>query len=125
MFAGLNEVWADQQLVKLLMSMPLPAMQLLLSVDQLQVDSDTVFYTVSAVYQGDEDLEGGGAPSPKDAAVSALSGVIHYPWLSTCCLSVLVLSTTCLPLVSAYKSQLQQLLSLQLLGMHGIVNRVH
>lgn len=76
-FGDLQAVWRDEKLKTMLLQLPCPAMQLLLSSDQLQVPSeDIVLYTAQeyVVQQRKEPVRG--------AARSALAGLVRAPHLS-------------------------------------------
>jgi hypothetical protein len=108
-FADLQAVWSDAQLQQLLLGLPLPAMQLLLSSDQLRVPSeDTVLYTAKQYVKAQTDDDS------KAAARAALAPLVRAPQLS-----MFVLSCAALPadsgkgLLGAYVQQLRDLLSLK------------
>lgn len=74
--------WADRQLQELLLALPLPALQLLLSSDRLRVASeDTVLYTASKYVAAQQ--EGG----KRIAAQAALAPLVRAPHLSGFCLA--------------------------------------
>jgi hypothetical protein len=105
----LQAVWSDKQLQQLLMGLPLPAMQLLLSADQLRVPSqDTVLYTAKQYVEAQPDDDS------KAAAEAALAPLVRAPQLS-----MFALSCAALPadsgkgLLGAYVQQLKGLLSLK------------
>jgi hypothetical protein len=81
-------VWADEQLQELLLDLPLPAMQLLLSSDQLRVAAeDTVLYTAtrfSSLY--------GGSASGRSAARAALAPLVRELHMSVFALSTCTVS---------------------------------
>lgn len=67
-FGDLQAVWRHKQLEKLLLKLPLPAMQLLLSSDELQVPSeDVVMYTAQRYATAQEHNFGGYSSSDEDA----------------------------------------------------------
>lgn len=77
----LEEVWQedDQQQQQVLLSLPLPAMQLLLSSSALQVASeDTVLYTAQAYMDAQPSVQ------QQQAAQQALAGLVRCPHLSSC-----------------------------------------
>jgi hypothetical protein len=111
---NLESVWADEQLKKLLLQLPLQEMQLLLSADQLCVASeDTVLYMAEKLIAA---LRG---PS-KPAAKAALAQLVRAPQLSQFALSCAVLSSSSRQqLLGEFEVQLKNLLSLKLAGAAG------
>jgi hypothetical protein len=113
----LEAAWADAELQQMLLALPLPALQLLLSSDQLQVASeDTVLYTA----QRHVDSRGAGlgrqaAAASKAAAKAALASLVRVPQLSSLALWCAVRSadTSNKGLLSGYAEQLKQLQMLQ------------
>jgi hypothetical protein len=106
---NLEAVWRDEELQKVLLLLPLPAMQLLLSSDDLRVASeDTVLYTASkfaaeAVF------------SRRAAATAALAKLVRAPHLSGTVLSgQLLSSSSSTMLLAGYSSQLRKLASYKL-----------
>jgi hypothetical protein len=103
----LQAAWSDNQLQRLLQDLPLPAMLLLLSSDQLRVPSeDTVLYTArqyALVTSHQYDA----------AAKAALAEVVRAPQLSTFALSCACYRPIDCDLLSEYKHQLRSLLSLK------------
>uniref|UniRef100_A0A383VPG8 BACK domain-containing protein n=1 Tax=Tetradesmus obliquus TaxID=3088 RepID=A0A383VPG8_TETOB len=74
----LQAVWSDAQRQALLLQLPLPAMQLLLSSDQLRVPSeDTVLYTAKQYVQAQA-----GDAAKAAAAKAALAQLVCAPQLS-------------------------------------------
>jgi hypothetical protein len=107
----LQAVWSDKQLKELLLGLPLPAMQLLLSSDQLRVPSeDTVLYTADVYMSAKCDDAG-------QAAKAALAQLVRAPQLS-----LLALRCAALPadsdqqLLGAYAQELRDLLALRQLA---------
>jgi hypothetical protein len=115
--SDIEAVWADAELQQMLLDLPLPALQLLLSSDQLQVASeDTVLYTAQ---QHVERLGAGRgmrrAAALKAAATAALAPLVRVPQLSSLvlCCAVRAADTSKRGLVSGYTQQLKRLQSLQ------------
>jgi hypothetical protein len=106
---NLEAVWRDEQLQELLLQLPLPAMQLLLSSDDLRVASeDTVLYTASR-YAAEVGLSG------KAAATGALAKLVRAPHLSGGMLAGQALSSSSSNmLLAGYSEQLKQLASYKL-----------
>jgi hypothetical protein len=109
----LEAVWADKQLRKLLLGLPLPAMQLLLSADQLRVAAeDTVLYTASR-YKSTHRY-------PASVIRAALAPTVRAPHLS-----VFALSCYTVPPISSrmllgqYGAQLPSLLCLKHIARPG------
>lgn len=118
-FGRLNDVWADKKQKDLLLQLPVAGMQLLLSADQLQVDSeDTVLYTAVQYVKAQRHDE------KVAAAKRDLPALIRCHYLSKCCLSAVALSTGLSHILHSYKGQLQQLLALRLLSPYRIIRRV-
>jgi hypothetical protein len=106
----LEAVWRDEQLQQLLLDLPLPALQLLLSSDQLRVASeDTVLYTASQ-YRASHVWD------KAAAAVAALAPTVRVPHLSRFALSGQVFCTDSNLLLSSYSKQLKQLASYKLIA---------
>jgi hypothetical protein len=105
----LQAVWSDAQLQELLLGLPLPAMQLLLSSDQLQVPSeDTVLYTAKQY------LKAQTKDSSTAAAKASLARLVRAPQLSRFALSCAALpANSGEGLLGAYVQQLRELLSLK------------
>lgn len=111
----LEAVWRDQQLQALLLQLPLPAVQLLLSCDQLRVASeDTVLYTATqyvAVL----------AKVVRLAGKAALAQLVRAPHLSRAALAGQALSSNPVLLLSCYSKQLRSLVSYKLVTSGGAV----
>jgi hypothetical protein len=107
----LEEVWADRQLKALMLELPLPAMQLLLSSDQLCVASeDTVLYTAQQYVTTNRKKKS----VPYDVLRGALAPLVRAPHLSLFPLScVAVPPNSRSLLMGAYHQQLQSLLCLK------------
>jgi hypothetical protein len=108
----LEAVWADMQLKPLLLGLPLPAMQLLLSSRRLRVASeDTVLCTAQ------QNMRRQKRPQLKAAAKAALAQLVRAPHLSMFTLSLAALTDAgSNMLLSEYSSQLKSLLSTQLVA---------
>lgn len=105
-FGDLQIVWRDEFLTDMLLQLPCPAMQLLLSSDDLRVPSeDIVLYTAQQYVNTQKPA------AVKTAAKSALSTVIRAPHLSSTMLHYVALahSSTKL-LLGGYLTQITQLL---------------
>jgi hypothetical protein len=112
----LEAAWADSQLQKLLLQLPLPAMELLLSSDQLQVAAeDTVLYTAGAYVAAQQ------AQDQRDAAKAALAATVRAPHLSGSCLAAQAFSKVAGQLMSHYNEQLKLLASHKLATRGGAV----
>jgi hypothetical protein len=105
----LEAVWEDEQLKQILQDLPLPALQLLLSSDELHVaNEDTVLYTATQYMLNKADCEARGA------AQAALAPLVRCPQLSRFALMWTTLAGDSSQLLLAeYESQLRQLLSLR------------
>jgi hypothetical protein len=103
----LEAVWEDKQLQQLLLALPLPALQLLLSSDQLRVTSeDTVLYTASKLV----------AAAPHESTPmfrEALAPLVRAPHLSGTMLSVQALSSNSHMLLGSY-STLKRLITVRI-----------
>jgi hypothetical protein len=108
-FGDLEAVWADMAYSELLLSLPLPAMQLLLSLDQLLVASeDTVLFT-AYVYAKRLQLH-----DPQQQESVALAQLVRAPQLSQLALSNAVLTVEAEQMLLApYLPLLRPLLSLK------------
>jgi hypothetical protein len=106
---NLDAVWADEQLKQILLALPLPAMQLLLSSDSLQVASeDTVLYTATQYMTSKTDWEA------RAAAQGALAPLVRCPQLSRFALMWVALSVDSSQMLLGYfEPHLKQLLSLR------------
>jgi hypothetical protein len=105
----LEAVWADKQLKDLLLGLPLPAMQLLLSSDQLRVAAeDTVLYTM-VMYR-----TAGRHKCSTSAVRAALAPLLRAPHMSVFALSCYTVSPSSSRLfLSAFEVQLRSLLCLR------------
>jgi hypothetical protein len=105
----LQAVWSDAEEKALLLQLPLPAMQLLLSSDLVRVPAeDTVLYTALQYWQAQTQA------ADKEAAEAVLAPLIRAPQLSEFALSCAALSDrSCWHLLGAYGQQLAYLLSLK------------
>lgn len=103
-FDDLQAVWRDNGLTNMLLQLPCPAMQLLLSSDDLKVPSDNIILYTAQQYVEKQQTE-----AAKAAARSALAGLVRAPHLSDCKLHYVVLSDASgtLPLGS-YSKPLRQ-----------------
>jgi hypothetical protein len=110
-FGNLQAVWSDVERWQLLLALPLPAMQLLLSADQLQVLSeDTVLYTAAkyVAAQGKGKLDDAAA-----AAKAALAPLVRAPQLSSFALSTAAIAADSSEyLLGGYAQQLRFLIHL-------------
>jgi hypothetical protein len=108
----LEAVWADTQLKELLLGLPLPAVQLLLSSDQLCVASeDTVLYTAQEYVSQIRETTSASAAT---TALVALQLLVRAPQLSVSATAACALperSTS--RLLHPYQRQLKALLSLK------------
>jgi hypothetical protein len=112
----LEAAWADNQLQKLLLQLPLPAMELLLSSDQLRVVSeDTVLYTAGQYVAAQQ------AKEQKTAAKAALAALVRAPHLSGSCLAQQTFGSSAGLLLSGYSQHLKLLASHQLATRCGVV----
>jgi hypothetical protein len=113
----LEAAWADADLQQMLLALPLPALQLLLSSDQLQVASeDTVLYTAQQhVDSLGARLRGRPVAALKAAARAALAPLVRAPHLSSLALwcTVGAADTSNKGLLRGYAEQLKRLQSLQ------------
>jgi hypothetical protein len=108
----LEAVWVDKQLRELLMALPLPAVELLLSSDHLRVVSeDTVLYTALRYVEHIDSIQG------REAAKEALSKCIRCVQLSSYHLLAHTQANQCVNLFSKAQQQLLlELLSLRLVS---------
>jgi hypothetical protein len=107
-------VWADPQLKALLLGLPLPAMQLLLSSDQLVVASEDTVLFKACQYLGHVGKAG---PRSYTAAFESLQTLVRAPQLSLFAIAAAAFSDTSnLVLLSPYQSQLMMLLTLKLIA---------
>jgi hypothetical protein len=108
----LEAVWREEQLQQLLLALPLPALQLLLSSDQLRVASeDTVLYSADRC----------AAEQPRfkvASARAALAPLVRVPQLSRFALSCQVFGshTSATQLLSSYSSHMRALASHKLVA---------
>jgi hypothetical protein len=108
-FGDLEAVWRDEELQELLAELPLPAMQLPLSSDDLRVASeDTVLYTASKYMQDKK------SAVEKAAAAAALAPLVRAAHLSRSALAGQALSSSDGLLHSCYSKQLRSLASYKL-----------
>jgi hypothetical protein len=109
-FGNLQAVWSDAELQQLLLALPLPAMQLLLSWGQLQVLSeDTVLFTASRFVAGQGVLDNTAAADAK----AALAPLVRAPLLSRFALSNAALAAdSSEQLLGGYAQQLRMLVNL-------------
>lgn len=108
-FGDLQAVWQNAALAGTLMQLPLPAMQLLLSSDKLQVPSeDTVLYTAQQYVESQQ-----GAAAANTAAATLLS-LVRAPFLSDVAVHIAALpDTNFMRLGEAlFAAQLKSLISL-------------
>jgi hypothetical protein len=105
----LEAVWGDAQLKQILLELPQPALQLLLSSDELHVaNEDTVLYTATQYMMHKADGEARGA------AQAALAPLVRCPQLSRFALMWTTLAADQSQLLLAdLEPQLRQLLSLR------------
>jgi hypothetical protein len=112
---NLQAVWSDAEQRRVLLGLPLPAMQLLLSSDQLQVLSeDTVLYTAAkyAAAQAEGELDDAAAAAA--AAKAALAPLVRAPLLSSFAVSSAALAAaSSQQLLSNYAHHMQVLINLQ------------
>jgi hypothetical protein len=108
----LEAVWRDEQLQKLLRSLSLPALQLLLSSDDLRVASeDTILYTATKCVAA--------LPSSaRQAARTALALLIRAPHLTRSGLASQVLSSSGDQFLSSLAAPLKLLVSYKLVNSH-------
>jgi hypothetical protein len=108
----LQGVWSSAEEEALLLALPLPAMQLLLSSDLVRVPSeDTVLYTAAQYVQAQTQ------PADKAAAKAALARLIRVPQLSPFALYYAALPAgSSQHLLSPYPQQLRDLMFLNLLS---------
>jgi hypothetical protein len=107
----LEAVWADAGLQQVLLALPLPALQLLLSSDQLQVASeDTVLYTAQEVVDELGEEPGRQAAALEAAATAALAPLVRVPQLSSLAIWCVVCDIEAL--LSGYAEQLKRLQAL-------------
>jgi hypothetical protein len=107
-FGNLQAVWSDAEQQQLLLSIPLPAMQLLLSSDQLQVLSeDTVLYTANKSVAAQDSTAAA-------AAKAALAPLVRVLLLSSFALSKAALAEdSSEQLLGEYAQQLRTLIHLK------------
>jgi hypothetical protein len=105
----LEEVWADAQLKQILLELPLPALQLLLSSDELHIaNEDTVLYTATQY------MMNAAIGEARGAAQAALAPLVRCPQLSRFALMWTTLAADHSQLLLAeLEPQLRQLLSLR------------
>jgi hypothetical protein len=105
----LQAVWSSAEEKALLLALPLPAMQLLLSSDLVRVPSeDTVLYTAAQYVQAQTQ------PSNRAAAKAALAPLIRVPQLSSYALCWAGMAAdSSQQLLSSYAQQLKALLFLK------------
>jgi hypothetical protein len=108
-FGDLQAVWSDSQQQQLLLGLPLPAMQLLLSSDSLRVPSeDTVLFTATKYVRAQ------GKRPAKKAAKAALAQLVRAPQLSLFSLSCQMMPAgNDQQLLTAYAAKLTSLLLLK------------
>jgi hypothetical protein len=112
---NLEAVWVDKQLRKLLLGLPLPAVELLLSSDLLRVVSeDTVLYTALRCVEHIDSIKG------SEAAKEALSKCIRCVQLSNHCLLGHVVPAADLMVLSFFKSLFRKQQQRLLLGMFSL-----
>jgi hypothetical protein len=109
LLSKLGNLQADEQRKEMLLALPLPAMQLLLSSDNLCVPSeDTVLYTAQQYMQAQTDAAARAAPK------AALAQLVRAPRLSVFALHCATLSgDSNQQFLGAYAQQLRDLLSLK------------
>lgn len=108
-FGDLQAVWQNPELSDVLLGLPLPAMQLLLSSDELQVPSeDIVLYTAQRYLETQPH-------STADNIKAALAGLVRAPYLSDFALQHAAFSNAQSSRVqlSAPQDQLRKLMSLK------------
>jgi hypothetical protein len=116
----LEAVWEDKQLEGLLLALPLPAAELLLSSDHLRVVSeDTVLYTALRYVEHLDSVQG------REAAKVALSKCIRCVRLSQRNLLALATTTDCPLFSKQQQGQLLQVLSLCLESAEHCVDAVN
>jgi hypothetical protein len=110
-FGNLQAVWSDVELQQLLLALPLPAMQLLLSWGQLQVLSeDTVLYTATRFVAAQNVLDNTAAADAKAALVL----LMRAPLLSRFALSNAALAAdSSEQLLGGYAQQLRMRINLK------------
>uniref|UniRef100_A0A383VVS3 BACK domain-containing protein n=1 Tax=Tetradesmus obliquus TaxID=3088 RepID=A0A383VVS3_TETOB len=108
-FGDLEAVWADAQLRQMLLGLPLPAMQLLLSSGELCVASeDTVLFAAQQYVAARHDVQ------QLQAITAALAPLVRAPQLSMFAVSsIVLLGDLSKHLLAAYSSPLRALASLQ------------
>uniref|UniRef100_A0A383VZ76 BACK domain-containing protein n=1 Tax=Tetradesmus obliquus TaxID=3088 RepID=A0A383VZ76_TETOB len=114
-YGDLQAVWSDAQQQAMLLALPLPAMQLLLSSDQLCVPSeDTVLYTAKKYVQAQK------TTAKAAAAKAALAPLVRAPQLSMFALSCAALpASSGQQLLSIYALKLVSLQSLKRIAFTG------
>lgn len=76
-FGDLQAVWGESKLTELLLQLPCPAMQLLLSSDELQVPSEDIVLYTAQQYVDRQTIK-----SDRESAASALAELVRAPHLS-------------------------------------------
>uniref|UniRef100_A0A383VM69 BACK domain-containing protein n=1 Tax=Tetradesmus obliquus TaxID=3088 RepID=A0A383VM69_TETOB len=114
-FGDLQGVWSDAQLQELLLGLPLPAMQLLLSSDELRLPSeDTVLYTAKQYMQAQK------TAAKAAAAKAALAQLVRAPQLSLFALHCAALpADSDQQLLGCYAQKLRELLPLKIIALAG------
>lgn len=108
-FGDLQAVWQDPKLKAMLMQLPCPAMQLILSSDDLQVPSEDI-----VLYTAQQYVTRLPADAGREVAKSALAGLIRAPRLSDAMLHhTVVLDGSSSKLLGRYMTQLKELLLLR------------
>jgi hypothetical protein len=108
-FGDLEAAWADMAYSELLLGLPLPAMQLLLSSDQLRVASEDTVLFIACVYAQRLYLQ-----DPQQLPSAALAQLVRAPQLSQLALSNAVLAREAEQMLLApYLPELRPLLSLK------------